>query len=372
MNLIVRLSLIVYLCVFTMTVNSQENDIACFTNVGDEFEDFSYLMFGNINFNQVYYSEDDIAEIEVTTTANANVRAMPTTSGAIIGNLTRGQTVVAHGRNDDGSWIYIILPNNGNMGWVFGDLLSDAALFQDLATVNADTGEIQPPGTLSFLLSSSVEKNCPESYQGVILQTSTNGTWVNVVVNEISLWVNGTVFITLDGDENLQILPLEGMARILHENTPRFIRPGETMTYGQDEQIISTISEITLSDLHNDDLKRPVNIEAMEANYPSNVLPADGHWVTEYFARENCPPNVGYNVGETLEFPTVTFRFDGNGNLILFDLIYSRISDSVFQRVDQDGLITLYFATPTYGETTIESLSRFPGCILYTRFYRTE
>ncbi len=62
-----------------------------------------------------------------------NVRAQPGTSAPVIGSLAPGTSLAALGRNNDGSWILVHIPNLGEPGWVFAGLVQVTA--GDLSTL---------------------------------------------------------------------------------------------------------------------------------------------------------------------------------------------------------------------------------------------
>ncbi len=54
-----------------------------------------------------------------TATGTVNIRATPSTSGAVLGRLNKGETVQIVGRTAASDWWQIILPSNpGALGWV--------------------------------------------------------------------------------------------------------------------------------------------------------------------------------------------------------------------------------------------------------------
>lgn len=59
----------------------------------------------------------------VTTRGLVNMRAEPTTEGALLGQVPAGQTLSVLGRNPVGTWYHVRL-NTGETGWMFAELLA--------------------------------------------------------------------------------------------------------------------------------------------------------------------------------------------------------------------------------------------------------
>jgi hypothetical protein len=57
-----------------------------------------------------------------TTQGAANLREEPNTTSNIVGQVLNGQTLYVEGRNSDGSWYLIILPEDGTQAWLFSNL----------------------------------------------------------------------------------------------------------------------------------------------------------------------------------------------------------------------------------------------------------
>ncbi|NJL92799.1 MAG: SH3 domain-containing protein [Anaerolineae bacterium] len=75
----------------------------------------------------------------VTGTVSAavlNVRAGAGTNFGRIGQLTRGQQVGLLGRNAEGTWLYVLLPN-GAQGWVSARYVQTGQAIGQLAVVGA-------------------------------------------------------------------------------------------------------------------------------------------------------------------------------------------------------------------------------------------
>jgi Tol biopolymer transport system component len=57
----------------------------------------------------------------------ANLREEPTTSAPVVGQASNGQVLYVQGRNGDGSWYRVTLPEDGAQAWLFANLTSDLA-----------------------------------------------------------------------------------------------------------------------------------------------------------------------------------------------------------------------------------------------------
>ena len=73
--------------------------------------------FSSRDFVAFEASPSTATGIRVTSTASLNVRGGPGTSHAVMANFPKGETDIAIGRTEDGSWLQI------STGWVFTDLV---------------------------------------------------------------------------------------------------------------------------------------------------------------------------------------------------------------------------------------------------------
>ena len=73
--------------------------------------------FSSREFVAFEASPSTAAGIRVTSTASLNVRGGPGTGHAVMANFPKGETDIAIGRTEDGSWLQI------STGWVFTDLI---------------------------------------------------------------------------------------------------------------------------------------------------------------------------------------------------------------------------------------------------------
>lgn len=75
----------------------------------------------------VFEAEPSLASgVEITASASVNVRSGPGTNFGVAGNLPAGESIVAFGRNADGTWLQI------STGWVFTELVTTTGEIEGL------------------------------------------------------------------------------------------------------------------------------------------------------------------------------------------------------------------------------------------------
>ncbi|MFZ2879886.1 MAG: SH3 domain-containing protein, partial [Phototrophicaceae bacterium] len=75
--------------------------------------------FGSVSDGVFYEAEPSKdSGLEIRADSNVNIRSGPSTNAGVVDSLASGSTVIAFGRNQDGSWVQIA------NGWVFASLVT--------------------------------------------------------------------------------------------------------------------------------------------------------------------------------------------------------------------------------------------------------
>ncbi len=173
-------------------------------------QNVTILLFGDVEIE----TAQPMVLLDVTVSAEStiNVRARPGTNAPVVGGLPSNTTVTSHGRNADGDWLRVRLPNNGEIGWVFADLVSvtgDASL---LNVVSADE-LVYSPMQAFYFQSGINDAPCVEAPKsGMLIQTPRGQGVVELLVNEVKISLGSTVYLQAVAGDALYVNLLNGQA----------------------------------------------------------------------------------------------------------------------------------------------------------------
>ncbi|MFT8871811.1 MAG: SH3 domain-containing protein [Sporolactobacillus sp.] len=133
----------------------------------------------------------DVQPFSGTTTANLNVRFLPSTSGTLLTTLKAGSTVTVNGKTNDG-WLRISYKSG--IAYVAADYVtqSPAAASASTANVSAVQYTGTTTGNLNVRQSASTSSNILATLkQGAIVSvTGTSGDWLEIAYNGGTAWVS--------------------------------------------------------------------------------------------------------------------------------------------------------------------------------------
>jgi uncharacterized protein YraI len=75
--------------------------------------------------------------VKATTNEVLNIRQGPSRTTTSLGKLPKGTTVTAVGRNGDGTWLQIQIPDSSDLGWVSAEFVTVEG---DVNTLPVETG----------------------------------------------------------------------------------------------------------------------------------------------------------------------------------------------------------------------------------------
>lgn len=214
---------------------------------------------GDVRLQNVSEAEADFIAREVTVRrgAGANVRALPTPDGEVLGAYYWGQTLTAIGRTEDGAWLWVLA--DGRAGWVLAQLVAgdfDFALLEVAAL--DDTPTLYAPFQAFDITTGLLDSPCtgdinyPGPASGVLMQTPNIARSVTVLINNLPVRFVGTLYLQ-GGNEELLIQTLEGTAEI-----------GGTQFSA--ERTIITLSEGEM-------VRVPLDADGLYAEYPRQAEP---------------------------------------------------------------------------------------------------
>ena len=257
----------------------------------DSSENLTLLLFGDVSIENAVDSVPEIVTIELASSGNLNVRGGPSTNDAIVGSLSGGDTVVADGRIEDGSWLRIRLEDE-TVGWVFAQLVSTDDDVMTLEVVNP-TDEVTTPrfGPLqAFFVETGVSdapcETAPDS--GLLIQTPEGVGEVNLTVNEVDIRLRSTAYVQSQAGNEMIVSMVEGSAIVTAQDVSVFVPtgtrvriemdgnsvasspPGDPEPY--DEQALARLPVLTLP--RSIEVATALTQEEIEAN-----IDVTGEWV---------------------------------------------------------------------------------------------
>jgi len=182
-------------------------------------QNVTFLLFGDVEIQNAVPSAADIATLAVTTSSNINVRRAPSTNGAILGSLGGGETVVANGRNEEGTWVRVQLSDADSLGWVFAQLVTTEGDLSSLNVVSADDLETPLSPMQAFYFSSGVTgTNCTEAPQnGMLIQTPQGTAAITLRANDVAVTLGSSAFFQAEAGMGMTVSVIEGQAEITAE-----------------------------------------------------------------------------------------------------------------------------------------------------------
>lgn len=189
------------------------------------------VFFGALQLDNLGFGVQTFAA-RITSNTGAFAREAPDINANVAGQLIVGQTIEITGRVEDSTWLRVELPRS-EVGWVSVtvlDLLNDDLNLTDLPVVNPNSTSrlFRPFRALNFR-SGVGDTPCaaaPES--GILIQTPEE-TDVDLMVNNFSLKIAGTVFLQARREQALTIHVLEGEASTTIDETQYTIPAGDTL-----------------------------------------------------------------------------------------------------------------------------------------------
>jgi uncharacterized protein YgiM (DUF1202 family) len=216
------------------------------------------ILMGDVTVeNQVMPDAAAAEPVAATASTNANLRAAPSTSAAIRGGVSAGDTLTITGRNEAGDW-FAIQTADQQTAWLWGDLLTadDPAALTALPVVaDAAASAYRQPMQAFYFTTGFGGTTCQEAPNALTLQ-NTSGTTVALNVNGLDVTLASTLILTTTphpttGDPLLVGVLVEGTATVIYAAfTAELTAPGEAfaVTLNADGLIDEDSELLTLTD----------------------------------------------------------------------------------------------------------------------------
>lgn len=174
-------------------------------------QEVTYILFGDVEVTNAVEALPTLLAT-VATRQYVNVRLGPTTNAGVIATLAPGAVVEAKGRLADNSWLRVLIPDTGRVGWVYAPVLSldgDVEALQVMEAWSPYYGPMQ-----AFYFRSGVNDSvCQESPQsGLLIQTPEGVAEVTLLVNEVSIQMNATAYFQAQPGGQMTVGVLDGWA----------------------------------------------------------------------------------------------------------------------------------------------------------------
>lgn len=202
-------------------------------------QNVTFLMFGDVEIQNAVEPSPELATMEITSGGGINVRGGPSTNHPVIGSLTRGETVVANGRNEDGSWLRIQVPDSDALGWVFAELVTTEGDADTLSVVDAADTTVPFTPMQAFYFSTGVgETDCAEAPgDGILIQTPEGAGKITLRANDVDIQLASTAYLQAQPGETMTVSVVEGQAQVSAAGTTVTVPAGAKVDIPIDEDL---------------------------------------------------------------------------------------------------------------------------------------
>ncbi len=229
---------------------------------------------GNITillFGDVELANDESANAGHATTLaanfNVNVRLAPSTEGTVLASISPGTEIVITGRLEDNSWVSLRLPETETIGWISSELLAYDFDFEAIPVVSSAPRYYGPMQAVQ-LESGMNDAACAEQpNSGILIQTPEGSARVTLLINEVNIQFDSTIFLQADPDDQMVVSVVDGTATVTANGTSQNLVSGTQSSIPLDNGSASGIPGFpqpypvdNVSSLPVDFLDRPVVI----------------------------------------------------------------------------------------------------------------
>src|SRR5690606_33428927 len=175
-------------------------------------QNVTFVLFGNVEIQNAVEPGEELATIEISANDGINVRSGPSTDYRVIGSLMRNEAVTATGRNEDGSWLRIQVPDSDSLGWVFAELVTTDEDASALSVVDANATEVPFTPMQAFYFSTGIgTTSCTEAPpDGILVQTPEGAGKIELRANDVDIQLGSTAFLQSEPGVNMTVSVVEG------------------------------------------------------------------------------------------------------------------------------------------------------------------
>lgn len=179
-------------------------------------QNVSLLLFGDV---EIENAGEELSSVEVTPASpvnTLNIRYRPSTQAAIVGHIAPGESMVANGQLENGSWVRVELPDRSISGWLYAPLITsvDDKPLDTLQVVDTETTNYGPMQAFYFQ-SGGQDSQCAEApNSGILIQTPEGVAEVTLLINEVDIQLGSTVYFQSELGGEMTVSVVEGKARV--------------------------------------------------------------------------------------------------------------------------------------------------------------
>lgn len=201
-------------------------------------ENVTFLLFGDVEIQNAVENEV-LATIEITSNGGINVRTGPSTDYRVAGSLSSGETAIANGRNADGTWLRIQIPDTDSLGWVAAQLVTPAGDIESLSVVDASDQEIPFTPMQAFYFRTGITgTTCAEAPEsGLLIQTPEGMGEISLRANDVDIQLGSTAYLQAQPAGEMTISVVEGQGRVTAEGVTVTVPAGTQVSIPVDENM---------------------------------------------------------------------------------------------------------------------------------------
>jgi hypothetical protein len=202
-------------------------------------QNVTFVMFGNVEIQNAVEPSEELATIEIIANDGINVRSGPSTDYRVAGSLARNEAVTANGRNEDGSWLRIQVPDSDALGWVFAELVTTDDDTSTLSVVDAGDSEVPFTPMQAFYFSTGIgTTNCTEAPpDGILVQTPEGAGRIELRANDVNIQLGSTAFLQAEAGEDLTVSVVEGEGVITSDGVSVVVPAGAQVEVPLDDDL---------------------------------------------------------------------------------------------------------------------------------------
>jgi len=344
-------------------------------------EDVQIVLFGDTRL------EDASRFVQVTATADVNVRAQPNTDAAVVGSLENGEVTVANARLQGDGWLRVRFAESASgLGWVSSDFLEPASDIEVMPSLTVEEAAEPLPDDLgaeygpmqAFLFESAMDDApCAEApNSGMLIQTPEGVANVTIWLDEVVIQLDGTAFVQAESEGQLRVDVLDGTADVEANGESSTAVEGQSVSVELDEELgaVGTPGDPTATD--PDDVQAlPTVLLDDPVTVPDPLALEEGVPVSGAYAFSFGVENLTCPDGEVVEFVSgeeLAQISAEEGALVVSGLRYGEVSTGVYSAsyADEVGLhqdtLEVISTDVILGDKTLDFLDR--DCTLNVPF----
>lgn len=191
------------------------------------------LLLGDVELTSGIEAVAALPTLTMTAARNANIRSGPSKNASVLGSLAKDEIVIANGRSEDSTWLRFTR-EDGNFGWVFGELVTVEGDVSTLAVVEAAANAEARPTPLSdfhFTSGGGTGKCAGILPSGILIQSpdgllTAQTAQIKMMINGVSVDMGSTVYAEAAPGGDLSLSVFEHYAEAVADEAYQLIPEG--------------------------------------------------------------------------------------------------------------------------------------------------